>query len=166
MERERNGSEQGAGNARVDRAERVVAAPPPTVYRAMTDPGALEAWLPPEGMTGRIERFELRPGGGFRMALTYLDPGTGQGKTTESTDVTEVGFAELLPGERIVQRVDFASEDPDFSGTMTMTWRLAPVDGGTRVSVEATGVPPGITPEDHAAGLGSSLANLAAHVEP
>ncbi|USY22564.1 SRPBCC family protein [Nocardiopsis exhalans] len=166
MERERHGSEQGAGNARVDRAERVVAAPPAAVYRAMTDPGALEAWLPPEGMTGRIERFDPWPGGGFRMVLTYLDPGTGQGKTTESTDVTEVGFVELLPDERIVQRVDFASEDPDFSGTMTMTWRLAPVDGGTRVSVEATGVPQGITPGDHAAGLGSSLANLAAHVEP
>lgn len=165
MGREGHGSGQDSRGTRVDRAERVVAVPPEAVYRAMTDPAALEAWLPPEGMSGRIERFEPWPGGGFHMVLTYLDSGAGQGKTTDSTDVTEVGFTELLPGERIVQRVDFASPDPDFSGTMTMTWRLAPVDGGTRVSVEATGVPPGITPGDHAAGLSSSLANLAAHLE-
>ena len=157
---------QERGEERVDRGERIVAAPPAAVYRAMTDPRALEAWLPPEGMTGRIERFEPRPGGGFRMVLTYLDAQGGLGKTTESTDVTEVGFVELVPDERIVQRVDFASEDPDFSGTMTMTWRLGPVPEGTRVVVEATGVPPGISPEDHADGLASSLANLAAHVEP
>ncbi|WP_017586928.1 SRPBCC family protein [Nocardiopsis ganjiahuensis] len=151
---------------RVDRGERIVEAPPTEVYRAMTEPAALEAWLPPEGMTGRIERFEPRPGGGFRMVLTYLDARAGLGKTTESTDVTEVGFVELVPDERIVQRVGFASDDPDLSGTMTMTWRLEAVPEGTRVAVEATGVPPGISPGDHAAGLASSLANLAAHVEP
>jgi uncharacterized protein YndB with AHSA1/START domain len=153
-------------NARVDRGERTVTAPVAAVYRAMTEPDGLEAWLPPEGMTGRLERFEPWPGGGFRMVLTYLDPRGGHGKTSESTDVTEVEFAELVPEERIVQRVGFASRDPDFSGTMTMTWRLATVPEGTRVTVEATGVPAGISPEDHAAGLASSLANLAAHVEP
>lgn len=151
---------------RIDRGERIVAAPAAEVYRAMTEQGGLEAWLPPEGMTGRIDYFDPRPGGGFRMVLTYLDPEAGHGKTSESTDVTEVEFAELVFGERIVQRVEFASEDPDFSGTMTMTWRLTAVPEGTRVTVEATGVPPGISPGDHAAGLGSSLANLAAHVEP
>ncbi len=159
-------SGQQRGEERIDRGERIVAAPVDKVYRAMTDPGALEAWLPPEGMTGRIERFELRPGGGFRMVLTYLDAPAGIGKSTESTDVTEVGFVELVLDERIVQRVDFASDDPDFSGTMTMTWRLEAVPEGTRVVIEATGVPRGISPEDHASGLASSLANLAAHVEP
>lgn len=154
------------GETRIDRGERVVAAPVSAVYRAMTEPDGLEAWLPPEGMTGQLERFEPWPGGGFRMVLTYLDPGAGHGKTSESTDVTEVEFAALVPEERIVQRVEFASEDPGFSGTMTMTWRLATVPEGTRVTVEATDVPPGISPEDHAAGLSSSLANLAAHVEP
>lgn len=154
------------GNERVDRGERVVAAPVASVYRAMTEPDGLEAWLPPEGMTGRIERFEPWPGGGFRMVLTYPDARDGHGKTSESTDVTEVEFAELVPGERIVQRVVFVSDDPGFSGTMTMTWRLAAVPEGTRVTVEATGVPPGISPGDHAVGLASSLANLAAHVGP
>ncbi|MFW6640954.1 SRPBCC family protein [Nocardiopsis algeriensis] len=150
---------------RTDRASRTVRARAEHVYAVMTDPRALEAWLPPEGMTGRIERFDPRPGGGYRMVLTYTDPASAQGKTTGSSDVAEVEFAELVPGERIVQRGVFDSPDPEFAGTMTMTWQLTEVPEGTLVTVEATGVPPGISPADHEAGLASSLANLAAYVE-
>ncbi|WAE71560.1 SRPBCC domain-containing protein [Streptomonospora nanhaiensis] len=155
----------GGEEPRTDRGTRTVRASAAAVYRAMTDPGSLEAWLPPEGMTGRMERFEPWAGGGFRMVLTYLDPAAGHGKTSDASDVTDVGFAELVPGERIVQRVAFESEDPAFAGTMTMTWRLAETEDGTEVTVEATDVPRGISQADHEDGLASSLANLAAHVE-
>lgn len=151
---------------RADRASRTVRAPAEAVYRAMTEQAALEAWLPPEGMSGRIDRFEPWPGGGFRMVLTYLDPATAQGKTSESSDVTEVGFVDLVPLERVVQRVVFESPDPAFAGTMTMTWRLTGHPEGTTVTVEAVDVPRGIAKADHETGLASSLANLAAHVEP
>jgi hypothetical protein len=46
-----------------------------------------------------------------------------------------------------------------------MTWEVAGVDAGTRVEIRAVDVPAGIRAEDHAAGLASSLANLAAYVE-
>lgn len=154
----------GRAEPRVDRAERAVAASPAAVYRAMTEAAALEAWLPPEGMSGRMERFDARAGGGYRMVLTYLDAEGGHGKTSGSEDVTEVEFAELVPGERVVQRIVFVSDEPAFSGTMTMTWRLTPTSEGTRVTVEATDVPSGIAPADHEEGLASSLAQLAGHV--
>jgi hypothetical protein len=48
---------------------------------------------------------------------------------------------------------------------MTMTWELTAVDAGTRVDIRAEDVPVGISAEDHVAGLASSLANLAAHLE-
>ena len=48
---------------------------------------------------------------------------------------------------------------------MTMAWELTAVDAGTRVDIRADDVPAGISPEDHAAGLGSSLANLATYLE-
>jgi hypothetical protein len=48
---------------------------------------------------------------------------------------------------------------------MTMTWEVTAVEGGTRVDITADDVPDGISADDHAAGLASSLANLAAHVE-
>lgn len=126
---------------------------------------ALERWLPPDGMTGRIERFDPRPGGGFRIELTYPDAAHSPGKTSASQDVTGVEIAVLEPNVRVVWRIDFASDDPAFAGTMTMTWTLTEVDGGTEVSVRADDVPPGISASDHEAGIASSLANLAVHVE-
>ncbi|HJQ45064.1 MAG TPA: SRPBCC domain-containing protein, partial [Amycolatopsis sp.] len=128
--------------SRTDRASCVVAARPMSVYRALLDRASLEAWLPPAGMRGRIERWDPRPGGGFRMVLTYLDPVDSPGKTSDATDVVEVGFAELVPPQRVVQRAVFEADDPSYAGTMTMTWHLAAAGDGTEVTVIATDVPP------------------------
>ncbi|TSD46002.1 SRPBCC family protein [Rhodococcus sp. KBS0724] len=150
---------------RVDRASRVIEAPPRTVYDALVDRESLEAWLPPDGMCGRIERWDPWPGGGFRMVLTYLDATDSPGKTSAATDVVDIGFADLVPSERVVQRAVFESDDPLFAGTMTMTWHLAAVGNGTEVTVTATDVPPGIDHAQHETGIASSLANLASYVE-
>lgn len=150
---------------RTDKSSRVVPAPPERVYAALVDPEALTAWLPPAGMTGTFERFDARPGGSYRLVLTYADAATGRGKTTANSDVVEGRFVDLVPGVRVVQAVDFVSDEPANAGTMTMTWELTGVDAKTRVDIRAEGVPVGVSAEDHAAGLASSLANLAAHLE-
>ncbi|GAB3644694.1 SRPBCC family protein [Glycomyces tarimensis] len=150
---------------RTDQASRVIAAPPDHVWVALLDPEALAAWLPPTGMTGRFERFDARPGGSYRMVLTYADAADATGKSTADSDVVEARFVDVVPGVRVVQAIDFVSDDPAFAGTMTMTWEVAAVEAGTRVDIVATDVPDGISAEDHAAGLASSLANLAAFVE-
>ncbi len=36
----------------------------------------LLAWLPPDGMTAHLERFDPSTGGGYRMILTYADTAT------------------------------------------------------------------------------------------
>ena len=151
--------------ARTDTASRVIAAAPEAVYAALVDPDALTAWLPPDGMSGRFERFDARPGGSYRLVLTYADASTARGKSTANSDIVEARFVELVPGVRLVQAVDFVSDDPANAGTMTMTWELTPIDTGTRVDIRADGVPAGISAEDHAAGLASSLANLASFLE-
>ena len=150
---------------RTDSAARVISAPVERVYAALIDPDALAAWLPPDGMTGRFERFDARPGGSYRMILTYADASTSPGKATADSDVVEARFVDVAPNTRVVHAVDFMSDDPAFAGTMTMTWSVAPTDDGTRVEIRAEDVPPGISAEDHAAGLASSLANLAAFME-
>ena len=151
--------------ARTDRASRIVAASPERVYAAFVDPDALTAWLPPSGMTARFERFDPRPGGSFRLVLTYLDASGSPGKATAGSDVVEARYVDLVPGVRVVHEVDFESDDPSFGGTMTMTWELTVVEGGTRVDLIAEGVPEGISAEDHAEGLAASLANLSSSVE-
>jgi uncharacterized protein YndB with AHSA1/START domain len=153
---------------RTDTATRVIAAPSERVYAAFVDPGELAEWLPPTGMTGRFECFDLRPGGSYRLVLAYDDPAaSGAGKAGDGTDVVEARIVDVVDGEKVVQAVDFESDNPAFAGTMTMTWAVAPVDGGraARVDIVADDVPDGITAEDHAAGMSSSLANLAAHLE-
>ncbi len=112
-------------------------------------------------MRGTFEHFDARPGGSYRLRLAYRDPAEAPGKSTADSDVVNVRFVEIEQNERVVQAVDFESDDPSFRGTMTMTWLVAPVDGGTRVTVTATDVPAGISQEDHLKGFESSLDNLA-----
>ena len=149
---------------RTDAAHRTIAVPPHEVFAALVDAEALAAWLPPDGMSGRFEHFDPRPGGSYRLVLTYDDPTTSDGKSSADTDVVEARFVDLVDGARVVQAVDFVSDDPAFTGTMTMRWELREVNGGTRVEIVADDVPDGISAEDHQAGLTSSLANLAEHV--
>jgi uncharacterized protein YndB with AHSA1/START domain len=150
---------------RTDVASRVVSASPEGVYAALVDPQALTAWLPPDGMSGRFERFDARPGGSYRLVLTYADGSTAPGKATADSDIVEARFVDIVPGRRVVQAVDFVSDEPAYSGTMLMTWEVTAVEGGTRIEIRADNVPAGISADDHAAGLASSLKNLAAYVE-
>src|SRR5215216_5261666 len=147
--------------ARTDTASRVIAAPPDRVFAALVDPEALTAWLPPDGMSGRFERFDARPGGSYRLVLTYANASSARGKATADSDIVEARFVDVVPGVRVVQAVDFVSDDPTHTGTMTMTWEVTAVGAGTRVDIRADDVPAGISAKDHAAGLASSLANLA-----
>lgn len=72
---------------------------------------------------------------------------------------------ELIPDRLIAQVVEFQSDDPAFAGEMKVTWTFTAVTGGTEVTVRCESVPEGIRPEDHAAGLASSLENLAKYCE-
>lgn len=130
----------------------------------MVDPEALATWLPPDGMSGRFERFDARPGGSYRLVLTYADASNAPGKATADSDIVEARFVDVVPGVRLVQAVDFVSDDPAHAGKMTMTWEVTPTSGGTRVNFRADDVPDGISAEDHDAGLRSSLANLASYL--
>jgi uncharacterized protein YndB with AHSA1/START domain len=146
-----------------DSADTAIAATPEAVFAALTDAGARATWLPPTGMTGRFEWFDARAGGGYRMVLAYDDTSV-VGKSEQNTDVAEVRFAAVDPPHRIVEEVDFVSDDPRFAGTMTMTWSVEAVGTGSRVTVTATDVPDGISSADHATAFASTLANLDAYV--
>lgn len=151
--------------SRTDRVSRTIDASPDRVYQALVDRQALETWLPPTGMTGEFEHFDPRPGGSYRLVLTYLDPRGAFGKAGADTDVIEVRYLELVPGARVVQAVDFVSDDPAFHGTMTMMWEVTEFGAGARVDLRADDVPTGISEQEHLRGMNSSLTNLAAYLE-
>jgi uncharacterized protein YndB with AHSA1/START domain len=148
---------------RIDSATRVVAAPPAAVFAALVDVDARTAWLPPAGMTGRFDWFDARLGGSYRLVLTHDDAST-PGKSEANTDVADVRFVEIERPKRVVEEADFVSDDPRFSGTMTLTWTVEAHPDGAEVTVAARDVPEGISQADHVTALTSTLANLDSYV--
>ena len=151
---------------RTDQASLLIHVERDAVFTALTSRDALLAWLPPMGMQGRFERFDMRSGGGYRLVLTYDDSANAPGKSSMDSDVSDVRISQVDAGERVVQEIEFETDDPALQGTMLMEWRLRSVDEGTIVEIVARNVPEGIRARDHAEGITSSLANLSAHLEP
>jgi uncharacterized protein YndB with AHSA1/START domain len=149
---------------RTDTGSRLIKASAETIYRALVDPEAVASWRPPQGMRAEILAFEPLEGGTFRMAFIYEDAGS-HGKTSDNADVFEGRFVELVPDRRVVEVIEFESDDPAFAGAMRIVTTLEPVAGDTRVTVSCEDVPPGISEDDHREGIASSLANLAAFTE-
>ncbi|MGA7615766.1 MAG: SRPBCC family protein [Thermoanaerobaculia bacterium] len=141
-----------------------VNAPRAAVYRFILDARAVAQWMVPDGMTSEIHRFEPREGGSFRISLTYESPDA-RGKTSAHTDSYHGRFVTLVPDERIVETIEFETDDPAMQGEMTVTITLRDVDGGTEVRAVHEPLPPALSPRDNETGWRMSLAKLAALVE-
>jgi len=122
--------------------------------------------MAPDSLRLRVHMFDARAGGQLRISLTYPNAAdAGRGKTSSDMDTYHGRFVELIPDEKIVEAIEFETQDPHFMGEMTMTVTLADVAGGTEVTLSYENVPAGIRPEDNEAGTRSSLQKLAALVE-
>ena len=134
------------------------------VYRALLDARAVATWMVPTGMTSHVHAFDGREGGSFRISLTYDAP-TATGKTTAHTDTYHGRFVKLVKNEKVVEVVEFETNDPAMRGEMTITIMLADAEGGTELLAVHDGLPRGVPAADNEAGWRSSLAKLAALVE-
>jgi uncharacterized protein YndB with AHSA1/START domain len=152
----------GARPAVTTRASRVISARPEQLYAAFMDPATLVEWLPPADMTGKIHAFDGRVGGGYRMSLYYPeDEQEFRGKSAEKEDMVDVRFVALDPPRKIVEAVNFVSDDPAFRGEMTIVITFEEAPGGTEVTFLCENLPPGLKPEDNEAGSKLSLDQLA-----
>lgn len=134
------------------------------VYRALLDAGAVARWMVPDGMTSRVHVFDAREGGSFRISLTY-DEQAGTGKTTAHTDTYHGRFIKLVPNEKVVETMEFETDDDSMRGEMTVTFTLADSEGGTDVLAVHNNLPPGLSPADNETGWRMALDKLAALVE-
>ncbi|WP_194820470.1 SRPBCC domain-containing protein [Nocardia sp. XZ_19_385] len=142
-----------------------VNAPRSAVYRLLVDAEAVQTWQVPTGMSSEVHEFDAREGGRFRISLTYDDP-TRTGKTTAQTDTHHGRFVTLIPGEQVVQIVEFETDDPAMGGQMTIAISLADAeDGGTDLTAIHENLPSGLDPEQNELGWRLSLAKLAALAE-
>jgi uncharacterized protein YndB with AHSA1/START domain len=153
-------------NGKSTQVSRIIQAPRHKVYQAFVDPQALASWFAPETMQVQVHSFEPRQGGRFRISLKYKNPQDAQrGKTDGDTDTYHGRFVELIPDERVVEVIEFESQDPGFAGEMIMTVTLSDAGGGTMVSLLYENVPVGIRPEDNEEGSRQSLQKLATLLE-
>ena len=135
------------------------------VYNAFTDKEALEIWLAPDNMTGKIHDFDLKVGGGYSMSLFYIDLQT-QGKTSGNEDRFAAKFIELKPYEKITQAINFQTGKDDLKDEMTMEVFLDEIENNsTKVTIVFKNIPAGINPRDNESGTEQSLEKLARYVE-
>jgi uncharacterized protein YndB with AHSA1/START domain len=157
---------ESSGTGRTHSGSRLIRAAPERIYDAFMSAEAMAAWRPPEGMKAKIFEFDPREGGVFRMALEYESEAHDvPGKSSQHADLVQGRFGALVPARRIVEHVEFESENPAFAGTMTVTTTLEPAAGGTEVTIRCDDVPEGISESDHRAGIASSLEKLARFTE-
>ena len=135
------------------------------MYRALVDADAIAKWRVPTDMTSHVHEFEPREGGRFRVSLTYDAPGS-TGKSGARTDTYHGHFAELVPGERVVEVMEFETGDPELRTPMTMTTSLSDTeDGATEVVIVHEGIPDAIPQDQNELGTRMALRNLAALLE-
>ena len=118
----------------------------------------------PDGMTSEIHSFEPSEGGTFRISLTYDMPTT-TGKSSAQTDTYHGRFVELVADTKVVQAVEFETDDPAMQGEMTISYTLADAADGTDLVGVHEGLPPGVSPSDNELGTSMSLDKLARLVE-
>lgn len=162
-----NGANNGQSKymAATTKNSKIIRARREKIYNCFIDKKALEFWLAPNNMIGKIHDFDAKVGGGYGMSLFYLDDGT-RGKTSENEDRFSAKFVELKPYEKIVQTINFQSKENEFIDEMTMEVFLEKSENNsTKVTIVFKNIPIGINPKDNEKGTEQSLKKLAQYVE-
>ncbi|MNJ95026.1 hypothetical protein D3C87_127300 [compost metagenome] len=137
-----------------------------TVYKAFTTPEALEQWLVPNAMKGKVHSFDLRIGGGYDMSLYYPESENGSpGKSSDKEDRYTAKFIDIIPNKRIVTLITFHTDDPALKGEMIQRVTFESQGKNTKVTFIFENIPIGIKPEDNEDGTMQSLNKLAIYVE-
>ena len=105
--------------------ERDIAHPPERIWRALTQPHLLEAWL---------ARMDFRPVVGHRFGLR-MDPQPGR------TFLFDCEVLAVEPNRVLSYTWNSSGDDPDGLKS-AVTWTLTPTDVGTRLRMEQSGFRP------------------------
>jgi uncharacterized protein YndB with AHSA1/START domain len=135
---------------------RVIKASPEKVYRAFTDPKAMEAWIPPYGFLCTVHHMDPKAGGTYKMSFTNF--------TTGNSHFFGGEYLEIKPNEFLKYTDKF--DDPNLPGDMITTVWLKKVSGGTDFKVTQEGIPDIIPVDMCYLGWQDSLDKLIRLVEP
>lgn len=138
------------------RFHRVLKSTPERVYRAFTEADAYTRWLPPFGFTAKIQQFDPKVGGSYKMSFTNF--------TTGDAHSFSGKYVELVPNQRV--RYTNRFDDPNLPGEITTTIDIKKVSVGVEISIVQENLPEAIPAEACYLGWQESLVALAQLVEP
>lgn len=116
----------GAVNELTLHLERVLPAPRALVFRAHADPDLLAKWWGPKGFSAPSIEFDLRVGGGYRIAMQPSDG---------VLFYLSGEFLEVDPPARLAYTFRWEDPDPDDRETIVRL-SLGDLDESTQVSVD------------------------------
>ncbi len=126
----------GRTSARKVTIERTFKAPPQTVWAMWTTKEGLEKWYAPEGFEVRVQKLDLRAGGGYQIEMEAVDPQAIEGVKAvgvPTTTVVRATYTEITPMRRLAFRdvADFIPGVAPYEVASLVEFHAVP--GGTRV---------------------------------
>lgn len=102
---------------------RVLPAPCATVFAAFADPAALAQWWGPHGFTNRVDGFDFRPGGAWRIVMRGPDGAefVNEWRFLEIAPPARLACEHLGPMHRFTLTIDLR---PAAGGGTELTWRM------------------------------------------
>lgn len=135
---------------------RVIKAEPSKVFKAFSNPKAMEFWIPPYGFLCEVHSYDFKVGGTYKMSFTNFGSGNSHSFGGE--------FLEIKENELIKHTDKF--DDPNMTDKMTTTVSLKKVMCGTEIHVTQENIPSTIPLEFCYLGWQESLEKLIKLVEP
>jgi uncharacterized protein YndB with AHSA1/START domain len=123
---------------------RTLAAPPERVWRALTDPAALAAWFWPARLAPTAEVDRVEAGGRYRIA------------SSAAGMAVAGGYVAVERPRRLELTWNWDGEAEE----TRVTIELAPVEGGTGLSLRHEGFADDATRDDHVQGWSDCLDRL------
>lgn len=150
---EMNESETTEDSLRITRR---IDAPVERVWEAFADPQMFASWFRPGTRTCRLDTFDLREGGAFKLAFEPTED-DGYGGPSPSHGV----FRKVVPHKEIVMAWNWDFPDEDMNEPESrLVFRFKPVGQGTEVTLVHEGLSSRKSVEGHYGGWSTVLPKL------
>lgn len=102
------------------------------VYRAWIDPQALGQWFGPHSHNCKVEKYDVREGGEYRIRMIPVSEDIDCGGSPEEDSVCAGTFVQVVAPEKLVMTFTWIENGGDI-GDSLLTIELLETDGGTDV---------------------------------
>jgi len=135
---------------------KVIKTSPEKIFRAFTEPHALNFWLPPYGYLGVVDHLDVKVGGIWKMSFINFSTGHAHSFGGKYLEIEKNKFL------KYTDKID----DPKLPEEMVTTVWLSKVTGGTDVKITQDNIPKIIPVEMCYLGWQDSIDKLTRLVEP